>query len=225
MGDEGENMNRNKQAYDYLLELILSGKLLPGEPIIETKIAEELHTSRTPLREALKTLETEGLVSNYPLKGTFVAEITPYDIEEIFSLRIVLEICALRTSYNRISAEELADVEGMFTALNEHSTNKDYHMADRKLHSLIVDKAGNKRLKRFLNMLNVQIERFRRIAAYEPTRLKHSREEHLEIIHCLQNRDLQACEDKLRKHLQEVKESTLQTAREMSISGRFNEEI
>jgi DNA-binding GntR family transcriptional regulator len=51
-------MNRNKKAYDYLSELILSGKLLPGESIIETEIAEELYTSRTPLREALKTLET-----------------------------------------------------------------------------------------------------------------------------------------------------------------------
>jgi DNA-binding GntR family transcriptional regulator len=81
-----------------------------------------------------------------------------------------------------------------------------------KLHSLIVDKAGNMRLKRFLNMLNVQIERFRRIAAYEPTRLKRSREEHLAIIHCLQNRDLKACEEKLKQHLQEVKESTLQNS-------------
>lgn len=210
-------MNRKKQAYDYLVDAILSNRLQPGEPIIETEIAIALKSSRTPVREALKALEAEGLVSHYPLKGTFVAEITPYDVEEIFNLRTMLEICALQLSFDKITNEELNEVENMFSVLNAESSNQDYHNADKRLHSIIVDKAGNMRLKQFLNILNVQIERFRRIAAFEPTRLTNSKKEHLEIIRKLKQQDLKACEESLKMHLNNVKNSTLETAKVLSM--------
>lgn len=206
-------MNRKKQAYEYLLDSILSNKLLPGEPIIETEIAIALHTSRTPVREALKALESDGLVSHYPLKGTFVSEITPYDVEEIFYLRSMLEIGALQLAYDKISAEELNKIEGMFSSLHAESPSEAYRIADKSLHSLIVDRAGNSRLKQFLNILNVQIERFRRMAALEPTRLTNSKKEHLEIVNQLRKKDLAACEESLKKHLINVKNSTLETAK------------
>lgn len=206
-------MNRKNQAYEYLLEAILANKLPPGAPIIETEIAAALNTSRTPVREALKALESDGLVSHYPLKGTFVSEITPYDVEEIFHLRTMLEICALQLAYDKITAEELDKVEKLFLALGAASPRQDYHIADRRLHALIVDKAGNSRLKQFLNILNVQIERFRRIAAMEPNRSTSSRKEHLEIIENLRRKDLAACEESLRRHLNSVKDSTLDTVK------------
>jgi len=206
-------MSRKEEAYDYLLEAILSNKLPPGSSIIETEIASALNTSRTPVREALKELEKDGLVSQYPLKGTFVSEITPYDVEEIFSLRIMLEVCALQLSYNKVSEEELAKVETMFISLDANSSSEAYAVADKSLHSLIVDRAGNYRLKQFLNTLNVQIERFRRIAAMEPNRLINSKREHLTIINTIRQRDLAACERSLKEHLNNVKSSTLETAK------------
>lgn len=202
-------MNRRKQVYDYLLEAILSNQLPPGAPIIETEISAALKISRTPVREALKELASDGLVSHYPLKGTFVSEITPYDIEEIFNLRTMLEVCALQLAYDKITEDELKRVEKMFAALDENSSKEALHEADKCLHSLIVDKAGNYRLKQFLGILNVQIERFRRMAARDPNRLISSKQEHQEIIHLLQKKDLKACEESLKKHLHNVKASTL----------------
>lgn len=218
-----QNMSRKKTVYDYLLEAILSNQLPPGAPIIETEISTALKTSRTPVREALKTLEADGLVSHYPLKGTFVSEITPYDVEEIFNLRIMLETSALQLAYDKIADEELTRVEDMFLKLTSDSSKEDYAKADKSLHSLIVDKAGNYRLKQFLNILNVQIERFRRIAAIEPTRLTHSRAEHLEILAMLRRKDLAACQESLKNHLNKVKASTLETARMMLMEKRGSE--
>lgn len=206
-------MNRKEQAYEYLMDAILSNRLHPGEPIIETEIATALNTSRTPVREALKALEADGLVSHYPLKGTFVSEITPYDVEDIFNLRIMLEVSALQLAFDKITEEELNEIENMFSALNAESSRQAYHNADKSLHSLIVDKAGSIRLRQFLNILNIQIERFRRIAAFEPTRLTNSRKEHLEIINKLRQKDIKACEKSLKMHLTNVKNSTLETAK------------
>jgi DNA-binding GntR family transcriptional regulator len=187
--------------------------LPPGSPIIETEIAAVLKTSRTPVREAMKELESDGLVIQYPQKGTFVSEISPHDIEEIFSLRIMLEVFALQESYNKISDDELNKVNSMFSALGADSTREKYALADKTLHSLIVDKACNYRLKLILKNLNGQIERFRRMAARGPTGVSKSRQEHLEIVQMLLRRDLKGCEESLRNHLNSVKSNTLESVK------------
>ncbi len=206
-------MSRKLHAYEYLLEAILSLQLPPGAAIIETEIAAALNTSRTPVREALNELEKDGLVSHYSQKGTFVSEINPHDVEEIFNLRIMLEISALQEAYSKISEEELNKIEMMFSSLDTTSPKEDFALADKGLHSLIVDKAGNRRLKQFISTLNVQIERYRRIAAMEPTRLANSKKEHLEIVRTLRQKDLNSCEASLKNHLNNVKKSTLETAK------------
>jgi DNA-binding GntR family transcriptional regulator len=206
-------MSRKEEAYDYLLEAILSNTLPPGTPIIETEIAATLKTSRTPVREALKQLEADGLVIQYAQKGTFVSDISPHDIEEIFSLRIMLEVFALQESYSRIPDEELIKVEKMFSALETDSPREDYARADKTLHSLIVDNAGNYRLKQILRFLNGQIERFRRTAARGPKGLSKSKGQHLEIVQLLRRRDLKGAEESLKNHLNTVKTNTLESVK------------
>ena len=215
-------MSQQEKVYSYLLEEILSGRLAPGAPVIELDVSARLETSRTPVREALKALAAEGLLSQYPARGTFVSEVTPYDVEEIFSLRIALECFALQLGYERITEEEIKEREAMFQALDPAASPAgDFARADRSLHALIVDKAGNLRLKQFLNTLNVQIERFRRIAAVEPTRLANSKQEHLEILARLRDKDLPASQRALAEHLNKVKASTLETA-SMAAMKRFS---
>ena len=206
-------MSRKNQVYQYLLEAIVSNRIPSGTPIVEMDIAEELNISRTPIREAMKELEAEGLVCRYPAIGTVVTEITPHDVEEIFSLRILLEVFALQSSWDKISEAELDEIEAIFSKLELDSSKEAYQEGDKRLHSLIINKAGNWRLKKFLDLLNSQIERFRRIAAYSFSRPEQSKKEHLEIIHWLKNRDLPACEKALKRHLINVKISTLEVAK------------
>ena len=211
-------MSRTDQVYNYLLEAIISNRIPAGTPIVETDIAVELNVSRTPIREALKELEAEGLVCRYPSIGTVVLAITPHDVEEIFALRILLETFALRLSWNKITKEELDSVEEIFINLDNNSPKERYREGDTRLHALIVNKAGNKRLKKILDLLNSQIERFRRVAAHSYSRPEYSRKEHLEIIQCLRKGDLQACEDSLKNHLTSVKNSTLEVAKLLAVS-------
>ncbi|WP_185147938.1 FCD domain-containing protein [Peribacillus simplex] len=129
-------------------------------------------------------------------------------------MRITLEICALELPWNNITDGELEKVKKLLFELTSNSSIDDYYPADKSLYSLIIDRARNGRLKKILNLLNSQIERFRRIAANEPTRLVNSKKEHLEIIYLLKTRDLKACEYySLKKHLENVKNSTLGQAK------------
>ena len=80
-------MSRREQAYEYIKKEIVTGKLKGGTPILELELSESLKMSRTPIREALKELEAEGAVVSYASRGTFVTELTPYDVEDIFNLR------------------------------------------------------------------------------------------------------------------------------------------
>lgn len=212
-------MRRKNQVYDYLLEAILSNKIPSGATIAETDIANELNMSRTPIREALKELEADGLVIRYPSRGTVVSPITPYDVEEIFSLRIMLESYALQLAWDKISIAEIENIEKMFMELDSDSPKDAYRKADTCLHALIIDRSGNRRLKEFLNILNGQIERFRRIAASEPNRLNNSKREHLEILSLLKQHDIKACEESLKRHLTNVKNSTLEVAKLSAMQG------
>ncbi|CEP67998.1 Transcription regulator HTH, GntR [Moorella glycerini] len=204
---------RKQKAYDYLYNAIITNQLSPGRAIAEQEISDALGISRTPVREALKQLEAEGLVRHIPLRGTFVAEISTQDLEEIFALREALEILALKVAIREITDEELAEVEALLRSLEFDSSSENFYNTDRKLHDLIVRRGGNRRLVLFLNTLNSQVERFRRISALRPNRLQKSKQEHLEILEALKERDLEKSERLLRWHINNVKESTLEVCR------------
>lgn len=162
------------------------------------------------MREALKQLESEGLVRHVPDRGTFVSEVTSADIEEIFALREILEIKALQVGLLHISAEEIEKVEEELLALEEGGRDDDFFESDRLLHSLVVRYSGNRRLVGFLNTINAQIERIRRISALRPHRLAKSKQEHLAIIRAIKTRDLRSAERLLREHIHNVKQSSLE---------------
>lgn len=181
---------RQQKAYEYLYNAIVTNKLPPGVAIAEQEISNVLGISRTPVREALKQLEAEGLVRHIPLRGTFVEEITTQDLEEIFALRETLEALALKTAITEITDEELYEIEILLRSLEYDSSNEKFYDSDRRLHDLIVKHGGNRRLAQILNNLNSQMERLRHIAAMKPHRLQQSKQEHLEIVAALKRRDL-----------------------------------
>ncbi|AFV12582.1 transcriptional regulator, GntR family [Thermacetogenium phaeum DSM 12270] len=207
---------RQQKAYEYLYNAIVTNKLPPGVAIAEQEISNVLGISRTPVREALKQLEAEGLVRHIPLRGTFVEEITTQDLEEIFALRETLEVLALKTAINDITDEELYEIEILLRSLEYDSSNEKFYDSDRRLHDLIVKHGGNRRLAQILNNLNSQMERLRHIAAMKPHRLQQSKQEHLEIVAALKMRDLEEAERLLRQHLRNVKESTIEVCRKTS---------
>ncbi|RKL63463.1 GntR family transcriptional regulator [Thermoanaerobacteraceae bacterium SP2] len=204
------------KAYDYIYKGILSGEFPLGSPILEGEIAEALGVSRSPIREALKRMEAEGLVTYFPGKGTFVTDITQRDLEEIFELRYMFELHALRTAYKYIDEETLDRLEKEFLMLNDESSPQQYYDANRDLHSTIIAYGGNKRLEKFFNMLSAQFAIVNRISSRDPENFSLFRKKHLQIIQALKKRDLESAERYLSEHLREVRERTIREYNEPS---------
>lgn len=206
-------MDKKQQAYEYLKEKILKNELKPETPIIEVDMAKELGMSRAPVREAMQNLEKDGLVVSYPFRGSYVSSATPYDVEEMYELRILLEGWALERGFSRFTKEELDDLEKLFTTAYQKNDWEKLHEADRALHNMIIEKALCKRLISFMDTLNAQIERIRYISAREVQRSEKSYQEHLEIIHCIRDGKRDEAKKLLEVHLHSVAESAIEVAR------------
>ena len=111
-------------AYEYLLNAIMSYELKPGQVIVEQEVSDQLGISRTPIREAFKQLESEGLVHHFPSRGTFVTNLTVQDVEEIFQLREMFELTALKSAIHRITEEELRYIEGRLRYLDDKKSEE-----------------------------------------------------------------------------------------------------
>lgn len=206
------------KAYQYLFENIIYNRLTAGTVISESEIAANLGISRTPVREALTILESEGIITRYPMRGCFVSHIAVRDVEEIFELRMELERCALRNSISRISDADLDMVEEKIEALSPDMDDKEYYDSDRTLHGLILNYSGNNRLIDFLGILNAQIERVRVISASKPRRLTQSRREHLAMVNAIRARDLPLAEQCLIEHIGNVRDSTIDVCKYMNMA-------
>lgn len=206
-------MSRKDQAYDYIRENILNNSFAPGTPLKEVELSKELNLSRSPIREALRELEMNGLVTCYPSYGTFVSVITPYDVEEVSELRSLCELWALEKGFDRLNTKKLDDLEEGFIACSSPFVWEQYHETDRAFHKLIVDSSNSKRLSTFVDSLNDQIERVRRYSAKEPDRAKNSIHEHLKIIQCIREKNLPAAKEALRVHLEHVSASAIEACK------------
>ena len=206
---------RKNIAYHSVRDAILTWTLPPGSPIVEQEISDQLGISRTPVREALKLLEAEGLVKVIAQRGTFVSELSTQDVEEIFALRESLEVMALKVAIGNISNEQLTKLESYLSSLTPDSPPEQFFESDRMLHEIIVNHGGNERLAHFLDSLNVQVERIRRISAARPNRLDLSMREHLGILRAIRARDWNAAESELRQHIRNVKQSALDVCRNL----------
>ncbi len=196
-----------------LTTAIGAGEFRPGEPLIERRLAQRFGTSRTPVREALRYLEHQGMVFSVPGKGTFVAPVSTQDIEEVFVLRELLETMAARLAAPRIPREDLVFLKDRLESLSTGSPSQEYFDADRRLHELFSRYCGNRRLGELLSYLSTQIIRVRHTSALLPRRFEASRQEHLAIVNALLGQDIDEVEARLRHHLRNVRESALEVCR------------
>ena len=121
-----ENGQQTDDVYDRVRNAILEGTLAPGSVMSQVALAEELGISRTPLREALRMLQSEGLVEGEPNRRVRVAPMTAQDLEELCIMRIALESEALRLSVPKMTSEDLARLEGHMAEMSHFAQDKDY---------------------------------------------------------------------------------------------------
>jgi len=201
-----------EKAYNTIKQAIISYKIKPEEPLIEEQLAKKFNISRTPVREALKKLQNDGLVKIIPNKGAFVAEITKTDIEEVFILREILECTALKTSIYRLEDSELFDLGTMLEKAEAGLKKGDCATAiesDIKLHGLIVNSSGYKKIPQILDILNTQTLRIRYVGSTVLGRMEQSTKEHKTILDALKRRDLHLAEALLVSHIRKVRDNVL----------------
>lgn len=203
----GEPISLKDKAYAAIKDAILSLKLKPGTPLVETQLAEELGISKTPVRAALEELEREGFVTRILFKGTYVTEVTLRDLVEIFQLRAVLEGLAARLATPLFSPEELDHIEHNLTAAEAALAAGDLPLCSqlgKSLHDAIIDKTESQRLILIIRTLDDHVQRFRMLSDQIGGRLNKSVREHRRVLEALRRQDPIAAEQAMRDHLYSV---------------------
>lgn len=151
-------------VFESLREAILEGKLSPGQRLMEVQLAEQLGVSRTPVREAIRKLELEGLVVMLPRKGAYVANMSLKDIIDVLEIRASLEGLSAYLAAERINEEDIKKLEKIADDFKKSANDLDIESSlkmDVEFHECIFKAANNKRLHQLINSLWEQVYRFR----------------------------------------------------------------
>ena len=176
------------QVYQILKENICRGEFQPGQWLQENELAAKLAVSRSPVREALRQLVSDGLVVEIPNKGVFVKEFTLRDIEEVFDLRLLLENYAIGRLKNNLTTSGMEQLMACLSQLEDAHVKNDlrlYTSLDEELHGLLISLSGNSLLCVMYERVHAMIQQFRIFSLVSKKRFDESIEEHRGIIHCL----------------------------------------
>jgi DNA-binding GntR family transcriptional regulator len=187
-----------------LRSAILNGTLQSGEPLVERRIAEDLGVSRAPVREALRRLEEEGLVVTFPYKGTYVRQVTPRTVDEILSLRTVLEGFAAERAVPRLAEDKGQRVQQLLADMGEaaHASDQDalveLHMA---FHRTFYELADHRMLLQFWMSMETQLRLYDRVHQQAYPSLDQYVQAHQDIAQLVSTADLTL----LRRRLPQLK--------------------
>ena len=183
---------RHKDAVTLLRDMILSGELAPGERLREIAISERLGMSRTPVREAFRTLAAEGLVSLLPNRSVVVSELDENESVDVFSVLGTLEALAGQLACQRMTPEEMDRLERLQADMERHFRRldrKSYIQTNRAIHELMVQGARNASLMLAWRMILPRAERARAAYTLDRERWGLALEEHRKIFAALAARD------------------------------------
>ncbi len=203
----------NQRAYDEIRRRILDGEFLPYNPISEYQLAAELNFSRTPVREALKRLEEDGLVRSIPNRGTFIAELSAQDIMEIFQVREGLEGLAARIAAEQMPGKDIQLLEKEIALLNELKFTErvdEIFQCDIRLHKLIIAATQNIRLGKILATLDAQMHRVRLIFSHTPDWVQAVIQEHTTLVEKIKAHDGTGAENTMVQHLRSTCDRSVQ---------------
>jgi GntR family transcriptional regulator, rspAB operon transcriptional repressor len=202
MTDSAPARQSVEHVHRVIRESILDGSLEPGETMSQVALADELGVSRTPLREALRMLQGEGLILSEPNRRVRVAPLSLADVEELYAIRIPLEVTALRLSLPRMSPEDIADLEGSMAAMAHFAEADDYarwYVPHQAFHRGLTQRAGA-RFDALLLQLFDHAERYRRIH-FGRQFPSQSTTDHREILDAVKAGDADRASALLGRHL------------------------
>ncbi|MEM8796914.1 MAG: GntR family transcriptional regulator [Pseudomonadota bacterium] len=192
------------ELVDHLQELIVEGALTPGHKVPERALCEQFGVSRTPMREALKVLAADGLVTLEPNRGAWVTAVTLEELEEVFPVMGALEALSGELAAERITDAEIDGVRRHHQEMVDAYLRRDrapYFRANQAIHEAILEAARNKTLSTQYRGLAVRIRRARYLANMTEERWRNAVAEHEEILEALEARDGPRLAEILKRHL------------------------
>lgn len=205
-----------QRVYEVLKEAILRGELKGGSRLVESQLASQLGTSRTPVREAIHRLAVEGLVRLFPNQGAFVAEISLRDIENVFQIRSVLEGLAVRLFTKRCDAAEIEKLNNKLNEMRVACGKKDlitYAGLDADFHRFIWTSSGNDRLSKVLEDMMSYINAYRLKSLYISGVMESSLRDHEDIVSLISQRRAEEVEKLMREHIESVLRRVMEVGR------------
>lgn len=208
------SMPIRERAYEYLKGCLLSGSFSPGERLTEEHLAKKLGISRTPIREALHKLETEGLIKPLATRGFVASQDSEEDVEELFEIRAVLEGYALRVVCGRITEPVLEKLE---EAVDKAEASLEVQALDAvfqwntRFHDLLHEAITDKhRLYQQMVTMRQYVLRYRKNTLEYPDGGRRTVDGHRKILLALRLRDADLCERLMREHIQQSEKDALQ---------------
>ncbi len=201
-------------VFETMREAIIKGSLAPGERLMEVQLAEELGVSRTPVREAMRKLELEGLVAMIPRKGAYVADYSIKDITEVFEIRAALESFAAGLACERATEQELDELSALADRVWEMAKNNDLKniiQVDTDFHERIYQSSHNSRLIQMLSNLREQIHRFRSTSLASPGRLQDTLQEHKALVEAIVERNMPLAQKLALEHVENAEDIFLES--------------
>ena len=207
-------------VFETLRDAIIKQVLKPGERLMEIQLADEMGVSRTPVREAIRKLELEGLVVMVPRKGAYVAGVSMKDIHEVYEVRAALEMLAVSLAAERITDEELDALERQVLRESEAENSEGEKALDNIIyidstfHDIIYQAAHNQRLVQFVNILQEQLQRFRAASLSRPGRSKTALLEHKQIVEALAERNGELASKLAKEHIENAENAMISSMEE-----------
>lgn len=205
--DSTDKSSLRERVFQTIRQSILDGKYKAGDTLRESAIAHELNVSRTPVREAIRQLQLEGLVRSIPNKETVVCGITNEDVQDIFMVRSKLEGVAGRLAAERITQEELEKMEEILELTEFYASKGDISRLenlDHTFHDIIYNATKSKIIKQVLSHFHTYIQQTRKKSMAIPGRVSCLVAEHRAIYEAIKNRDGDKAEELINAHLEKV---------------------
>ncbi len=200
-------------VFEHLRNSILDGSLKPGERLMELQLAEQLGVSRTPIREAIRKLELEGLVEMIARKGAYVADLSIKDILDALEVRMNLEGLAANLASQRMDEEDIGELKDILKEFEDSigSTDKEKMIElDDLFHSKIVQGSRNSKLIQIVHGLQEQLQRFRVIYFTEYNEHKDLLKYHQAILNAIINKDPEKAEKYAVTHIRMLEKTIVQ---------------
>jgi DNA-binding GntR family transcriptional regulator len=199
-------------VFQTLRKAILTGELKPGERLMEIQLADKIGVSRTPIREAIRKLELEGLVTMVPRRGAQVAEISEKGLRDVLELRRALDTFCAELASERITHNEKMELKEACTNFERAVGTKDagtIAKADVRFHDIIIRATGNDRMQSMINNLAEQMYRYRFEYIKDVTKHETLIKEHHELMDAIINGDVEEARAAARIHIDNQEKSIL----------------